>query len=371
MEQPDNEIRKRLARFLETMKPAGGKKRALNHELLASLETLPCVYNNKLTERALIFIRTRGCALFARAVGGCLHCGLSSDDLLRDCSDERLIGSFKEKFGTHDFANSPVLCIYVPGSFLDDNEISQTVRNEILSIVHNEKAIKKVIIECLPQFITQNKIADMRIILDGKKIEVAVGLDTADDTVREFCINKNFSINHFNTACSILKTNGIDFSSFALLKPPFLTEAETVSDICTTIEHALTLGAKSISIEPNSIQDHTFTWLLYNKKLYQPAWLWTIIEILNRYSHERNIQVGGIVVYPKPIATARNCPTCTDILWQTLQEYNLRKSTEPFRNLSCACKKDWQRELEKTSTPLPARINGSLQILEEEYARRL
>jgi archaeosine synthase beta-subunit len=115
------------------------------------------------------------------------------------------MSSFKESFHRHSFIDSPVLCIYVPGSFFTTIELSQTVRNEILSIVHKEKAIKKVIVECLPQFITQNKIASIRKNLDGTKIEIVVGLDTADDTVRKFCINKDFNIRQLNSACSILQ----------------------------------------------------------------------------------------------------------------------------------------------------------------------
>ena len=338
----------------------------LDEKQLSSFEILPCLYQGKMSKRIVLALQTPGCSLFRRLQGGCLHCGLFADGIINNSTGKKeLISQFAEKLNRLDFSDCPVLCIYTPGSFLDNKELDTDIRNNILLLAAKKKGVRKIIFESLPRYITWKKIRDLKTLFPHLEIEIAVGLDTRNDLIRSVCINKNFSLKTFEKACCLLKDNEIPWSAFALLKPPFLTELEAITDAIQTAQYIFESGAEAVSIEPMAIQEHTFTWMLFQKTLYRPPWLWSIIEVIKNLPPGFEVRIGGLVVYPKTIQSAYNCSLCTREVWQKIQEFNLVQDRNIFNNLDCDCKKKWADELQTAGNPLLERINIILQDFDE------
>jgi radical SAM enzyme (TIGR01210 family) len=364
MPDPLIAARQKLARFLGQSRRSLAPRNAVDEDLLSSFEILPARYHGRVVNRVVLALSSRGCSLFRRPQGGCLHCGLINDGIIKPGADQQeLLTHFSYKLSKLDFSRYPVLCIYTPGSFLDNEEIDEDLQIRIISLVAQKSEIRKVILESLPQFITERKINNLKSILDSKELEIAVGLDSQDDQVRNICINKNFSLKMFDRACQLLKKYEIPFNIFALLKPPFLTERESINDTIQTVHYAYKMGAAAVSIEPNTVQENTFTWTLFQKKLYRPPWLWSIIEVIKQLPSELELRIGGIVVYPEAIQSAYNCDKCTATIWQKIQQYNLVQEKNIFNDLHCTCKKQWQEGLKTKGLPLAERIDSILQAL--------
>jgi radical SAM enzyme (TIGR01210 family) len=356
-----NKTRQKLSAFLKQSKNEQIPDREIDASLLSSFEILPGLFQGSAVRRVVLAIPGKGCSYFRRPQGGCLHCGLFSDGIISpETGREKLLSAFAANLNRHNFSRSPVLCIYVPGSFLDDREIDQETRRAIISLVAQKKDIKKVVFESLPQFITTPRIRELISVLTHKEIEIAVGLDSSDDQVRDLCINKSFTLRTFERACALLQRQDIRFSTFALLKPPFLTEQESIADTVRTVRYAFNKGASAVSIEPNTVQQNTFVWKLFRKNLYRPPWLWSILEVIKQLPPGKELRIGGMVVYPRAIQSAHNCNLCTSRIWQKIQEYNLIQDAAIFTDLDCACKNQWYEELHIESPPLPERIDKVL-----------
>ena len=358
-------VQQRLNRFIRQSKQIMPPRVPRDDDLLSSFEILPARYKGRQVNRVIIALSSRGCSLLHRPQGGCLHCGLINDGIINPVFDQgELFTYFKERLKKFNFSGYPVLCIYTPGSFLDNLEIDEEIQYKIISLVVQKAELKKIILESLPQFITEEKIKNLKSMLGSKEIEIAVGLDSQADLIRKICINKNFSLKIFNRACGLLKKREIPFSVFALLKPPFLTEQESITDTIQTAKYAFKMGAAAVSIEPNTVQKNTFTWTLFQHKQYRPPWLWSIIEVIKNLPPELEIRIGGIVVYPQALQSAYNCPRCSTEFQHKIQQFNLDQDRHIFENLDCICKKQWQDELRVNTRQLLERIDVILQKLD-------
>jgi radical SAM enzyme (TIGR01210 family) len=357
MGKKELKTKNRLPDFIKQCKLELPHRVTLDQTQLSSFEILPCLFHGGIARRAVLALQTRGCSFLRRPQGGCLHCGLAADGIIADDVDHvSQISRFEQALKRLHCSDCPVLCVYVPGSFLDDDEIDRETRNQIFSIVSKQKGIRKIVLESLPQFVTEKKINDLHLYLPDKEIEIALGLDSQDDQIRRLCINKDFSLKIFEKACALLKRHEIAFSAFALIKPPFLTEGESIDDAIKTCRYLFDIGAAAVSIEPNTVQKHTVTWKLYEKNLYRPPWLWSMIEVLQNLPPGFEARVGGIVVYPRAVQSAYNCSRCSQTVWQKLQDFNLCQDKNIFNGLECDCKIKWREELKKTDLPITTRI---------------
>ena len=60
------------------------------------------------------------------------------------------------------------------------------------------------------------------------------------------CLNKGFSLAQFEKAAKIIIDN-LYLRTYVMLKPPFLTEKESIDEAIKTIEYVFSLGASTVS----------------------------------------------------------------------------------------------------------------------------
>jgi radical SAM enzyme (TIGR01210 family) len=228
--------------------------------------------------------------------------------------------------------------IFTSGSFLDTEELSLSVRNQVLDVV-KEKGVKEVTIETRPEYADQ--AVHVKTYLNDILLEVAIGLESATDRVLTYCINKGFTYSDFTKAVDML--DGIRVKAYLLIKPPFLTEYEAVEDAVHSAE-AIEDRVDVISFNPVAVHKETVVEYLWRTGGYTPAWIWSVVDVLNRtYRLKPHIICHPVALGKYRGIKNKGCKKCTRELAQKIKEYSLKNEKI---TCECECKEEWRKEME-------------------------
>lgn len=298
------------------------------------------ILNNKIVDAFVIIFRTQGCSWSQES--GCTMCGYFNDSMWQNVSGNDLLKQFDkamEKYSDEKFVK-----IFTSGSFLDDKEIKPKIRNEILKNL-SEKT-DKISIESRPEYITNQKIKDMKSIANSKTLEISIGLETSNDKVRENAINKGFTYNDYKKAAEIVKKNNCKLKTYVLVKPPFLTEKESIDDCINTVDKIKTF-TDTVSFNPCNVQRNTVVEHLWKHKQYRPAWLWSVVEILAKSNKiAKNVRFKCDISGGGSIRGAHNCKNCDYVFLDAIADFSLKQNIKVFENLDCECKDKWLDQLD-------------------------
>ena len=299
------------------------------------------ILKGKIVDTLVIIFRTRGCTWAYKS--GCSMCGYFNDSAWEKVSDEELISQFNiamEKFKDQKFVK-----IFNSGSFLDEKEISKNVRDKILKDLSTK--VEKVSFESRPEYITNESIKDIKDILKDKVIEIGIGLETADDEIRKNCINKGFTFKDFKKSVDILKKNNIRLKTYVLIKPPFLTEKESINDAIDTVKKIKDF-TDVISFNPCNVQKKTVVEYLWKKNIYRPPWLFSVVKILKESKKivDENVRLKCDVAGGGSIRGAHNCKDCDKKYLKKISKFSLNQDPNLFEKLDCNCKNEWLDQLD-------------------------
>jgi len=234
--------------------------------------------------------------------------------------------------------------IYTSGSFFDPAEVPLPARNALGTLVRG----KIVIAETRPEFVIPGRIASFREIIDDGShdlpLYIAMGLETRDDRIREKCINKGFSWEDFLRASRTARSAGAGVKAYLLVKPPFLTERESIDDATSSV-NALQGIADMVSLNPCSVQNGTELEYYWKRGEFRPPYLWSILSILSRAQ-------GHVLCDPLDGGRERgahNCGVCDRPILQGIRDYSLsgdRELVEGLLEMECACRGEWEFVLE-------------------------
>jgi radical SAM enzyme (TIGR01210 family) len=294
-------------------------------------------------KRAVVFLLSNGCEWALRSANGCTMCGHIAKQARTDrpFPPDYFVEQFVRAHASLDFSDVPVLNIYNNGSFFNDNEIPAEARRTILATVSRNPAVKKLLVECRPEFVSEAAIAKAKAILRGKELEVAIGLETEDDYRRTVCINKGFTLAEFMRATRIISAHGVDLKTYVLVKPPFYSEMEAIEDAVGTIRTAFSLGASRVSLEGMTRQRYTLIDYLAQQGRYSLPWLWTLVEIVRRTAHLGQVAVSTFRFYPSPESVPGNCHLCNERVLAAIVRYNETLDVHALDGLDCECRAEW------------------------------
>ena len=300
----------------------------------------------------VVILRTHGCSWARSEMGGCAMCGYINDCLSQDSkiTTEDIIIQFSKAMNKFQNKKFQFVKIFTSGSFIDDNEVSKAAQKRILEMC-NELSLENVLFESRPEFVTHEKLGELTKIFNGK-LQVAIGLESANNKILKFAINKGFEFEDYCKAAKIAHALDIKIKTYLLLKPPFLTERDAISDALNSInllkKHTAT---DIISINPINIQKFTLVEHLFTRSEYRPPWLWSVVEILNQGAEL--LDGKNIRLLSQPTAAglrkgAHNCGSCDKEVISAINDFSLSGNTEVLQNpnLDCTCKEKWRDTLE-------------------------
>lgn len=285
--------------------------------------------DGKIVNSMVIILRTKGCKW--AHISGCSMCGYFKETY--DAGYDEIKKQIDMAY--ENYENEEIIKFFTSGSFLDGEEIPKELQTYALK---KFSKAKKIIIESRPEFIDGLKY------LEGN-IEVAMGLESANDKVLEYSINKGFNFKKWFEAAKIVKKYGKKLRVYILIKPPFLNEKDAIMDAINSVKKVKDI-ADTISFNPTSIHGKTIVEQLWKRGLYRPPWLWSIIEIIKE---TRKIYDGFIkcdVVAGGRERGAHNCGKCDKKILAAIKEFNLKQDEKIFNGLDCICREEWLDLLE-------------------------
>jgi hypothetical protein len=313
----------------------------------SSVEPVACWRGEELLDGVVvpsftIILRTVGCR-FARE-GGCTMCGYITDAAAIPPTKEELIAQFDSALAKAPDSRFMVK-IFTSGSFFDPCELPVEVQDYILRRLQQDERVVKLVVESRPEFVQWESFQRARSLF-FKPFEVAIGLETADDTIRSFCINKNFSFDDFRKACAVAAGEDVRVKVYLLLKPPFLSEGDAIRDVVDSVSKVAEY-AQTVSINVCNIQRGTLVEALYLRGGYRPPWLWSVVEVLRR-AKEVN---SGLVVISDPVAAGMrrgpcNCGECSGVVAGLIRDFSITQKVEVLESFSCDCRCLWERVVE-------------------------
>ncbi|MFC1855974.1 archaeosine biosynthesis radical SAM protein RaSEA [Thermodesulfobacteriota bacterium] len=312
-------------------------------------------------KRLVVTLRSSGCS-WVESHGGCTMCGHYAGTTRGEkITEADYLVQFKREIAKYDFADVPILCLYNAGSVLNSDEISSETLSGILQEVSKIDAIKKVVFETRSEFVTEDVIANIKSNLAQDDFEIAIGLESSNEDVREFCLNKGLDIADFTRAVKLVKEHA-KLRLYLMIKPIFLTEAEGIEDAVRSFNDSLIYSPDEVHFEPATIQEHTLAYDMYQKGTYRAPWLWSIIEVLKRIGGEKRAYVSPFMHMPSPLIVPHNCEKCTEKLTQMiLEDYNRNFDLTIFDGVTCECRVEYEKELNYVDPrPLSERVSDYL-----------
>ncbi len=289
------------------------------------------VLDGKIVDAFVIILRTVGCRWAHES--GCLMCGYFKETY--DADEEAIKRQVEEAYSQYN--GEEIVKIFTSGSFLDEEEIPSDIQKWILK---KFAKAKKIIIESRPEF-----VENVEKLGGEQRIEVAMGLESANDKVLEYSINKGFTFAQWRKAAEKVKEYGKELKVYILIKPPFLTEKDAIEDAVRSVEKVRDI-ADAISFNPVAIHSKTLVELLWRKKLYSPPWLWSVAKVIEEAAEIYEGLIKCDVVAGGKARGAHNCGKCDDDFIKAIREFSLRQKINVFKKLHCGCREEWLDLLE-------------------------
>jgi radical SAM enzyme (TIGR01210 family) len=269
-------------------------------------------------------------------------CGYFNDSMWEKVADINMLNQLN--ISLDNYSNEKFVKIFTSGSFFDDNEIKPLIRIKVLKKL--AELADRISVESRPEFITDEKLAAIKDIFQNKTFEISIGLETANDFVREHAINKGFLFDNYKKAVQIIKSYNFKLKTYVLIKPPFLTESEAIEDCLYTFSKIKNYS-DTISFNPTNVQRNTVVEFLWKRNQYRPPWLWSIVEILKTCKSEKNSTIikcdiagGGNK------RGAHNCKNCNNDFLSKVADFSLHQDENIFNNLDCECREKWLDQID-------------------------
>lgn len=285
---------------------------------------------------------------------GCFCCGYCSGivpevEPTQDELEMQFEDGLEQALKTHvDF---DVVEFLNDGSFFNDEEFSPSFRRYLFRRVNSLPFVKRLLVETRPEYIKKESILQvLSEFSHAKSLEVAIGLESADEFIRGVCIRKGFSRDDFERATQCLSSfdGRISILAYSLVKPAFLSEVEAIKDQIQTARYLVRLSSRykckiTMKLEPAVVAKGTLLDFLYFhgqeniNHAYRVMSYWTIIEILCRLRQE-NIILPVRVGSRNDMDVIEKVPAVYDkngmfskwdfVLYEAVQRFNVHGSVE-------------------------------------------
>jgi radical SAM enzyme (TIGR01210 family) len=309
---------------------------------------------NEIGKELTIILLSKGCSWASSALGGCSMCGYYLDAANEGLSAKQIINQFEYAYNAKineisKDSNNYILKIFNSGSFLDENEIPKDARNYIYQKISNVEKIKEIVIESRIEYITSESLEELREVFNKKYLEIAIGLESVDDHIRNSYINKGLLFKDFKIALKRCKEYGMGIKVYLLFKPPFLNEQAAIDDCSYSIKTLVDLGVNSISINPMNIQKGTLVEHLWFQNRYKLPWYYSLFKCIKRSVSQEDLKKVRILSDPSGAGTKRgihNClkKGCENYSKTILRDFVLTQNLNILnqKGYECDCKKKYQ-----------------------------
>ena len=247
---------------------------------------------------ATVFLTNRECPWH------CLMCDLWKNTLEAPTPKGAIPAQIR--FALERLPSANVLKLYNAGSFFDRAAIPREDHEEIASLA---RGFERVVVECHPALVDDSSLR-FRDLLGGPRLEVALGLETANEEILRR-LNKGMTVADFRAAASFLLRNRISLRVFVLVGLPFLRKEEWADATRMSIEASFRSGAEIVLLIPTRLGNGTLE-ELQRQGQFQPPTLRDLEMALEDFleGEEGRPRAAGLVFADLWNADALAAPPC-------------------------------------------------------------
>ncbi len=325
----------------------------------------------------LVTLRTNPCRWSKYA--GCVMCGYHLGANRRRITDEMLVAQTEDAITRLNPKVYPSLVFTSNGSFFDRAEVSDEIR-PVLAKKLRDAGFQYLIMESRPEYLTPERLRALAKAfapagpgpLGRYPLSVSFGLESSNDFVQRYCINKGRHRADYLAAFDLLDREGYAYDCYVLLGKPFMTAREDVADAINTIRFAVDHGVDYVFVMVTNMVDYGLTSYLHERGRYRLPSLWRAVELLERLPdrYRRHVQIKGISHAPVPPRYyARTCELCTEHVKGAINFWNQTGEMEHIRSIHpCSCRQrfaegEWS---ERSSQVLAERVLREYRTLADE-----
>lgn len=217
------------------------------------------------------------------------------------------------------------LKLYNSGNFFDKKAIPEEDYRQIASLL---SGFETIIVESHPKFINEKCLLFKEML--KPELEVAIGLETVHLEVLQK-LNKQMTLNDFNSAVRFLAKNGIRSRAFILLKPPFLSESEGIFWANKSIDYAFEVGVQCCTVIPVRAGNGAMNILMDNGNFSLPK-LNSLEAVLD---YGIGLSSGRVFADVWDLELFSECEKCFDERQRRLMTMNL--SQKNIDRIVCNC----------------------------------
>ncbi len=281
----------------------------------------------KVVDVLVMIMRTNGCC-WAKT-GGCTMCGYRQASLSNVTEDD-LDKQIDQALSRYD--GEPFVKIYTSGSFLDDNEVSPTIRERIFE---EFSGCERILMESRPEFITPDILSS----LPGSST-LALGMESSNPNVLATSINKGFTQEDSRRAGMCIKNAGLDVRTYLLLKPPFMTESMAIEDAVKSARFADAFSDE-ISVNPLNVQHGTYVERLWKRGEFRSPWIWSLIEVFKQLSGTVNARLMSSPSGGGSQRGVHNCGECDKRALDAVEKFSFSQDVADL-DVTCDCVEKWK-----------------------------
>lgn len=288
--------------------------------------------------------------------GGCRHCGLPVSDYPPYSADR-----LEEELSLlRECAPQLGVCVVKAGTFGSWSEVPEKGRLAVYAAMRDLAGDgKELQVEFRPELVDPEIVHELyRYALWTGRAVVEIGLDHWDRWARCTVLRRNHTLRDFRQAVRAVRSFGQAPAAFVAIGLPLgWSEWEAIGGAIATAQLAIAAGCERIWLEPVVLQPGTLQQYLYDRGLWEPAWLWSIrsviLEVWGSVADGVQILVGGPVHEPPPDPASQpsnRCDKCKRHFRAAFAQV-ATGSIEELRDLECDCINRWRETLDRVFVP--------------------
>ena len=309
---------------------------------------------------ASLWFRTRGCGHDHH--GGCTACNYGASTPV---SADEMVDYVREGLSLLDVDERTMLLVSPSGSMFDEWEVPPEARERIFQLVRGTKC-GRYTCETRAETLTDEKVKQYSDIFDNKIAYIEMGLESANPWILKYCVNKRLSLDDYEQAVLLLRKYGVPGMTNVMLGSAFLSPSEAIEDAITSIKWAFALGVEMAVVFPTHVKQWTLLEWLWERGLYSPPSLWSLVEVLvslgphlasrvtiSWYKLYNQVSDEGVTQDPKNVlgyldspATCVVCQPRVIGLLDTFRNTNDFEILRALANTDCECKHVWRALVE-------------------------
>jgi len=305
--------------------------------------------NGERTNRLMLVLRTPPCEY-----NQCAMCGFDNN-AGRNIRLQNIQRQYQNGISGEDFSDIKRIDFPTAGSFYNDRELPPESRNYLFSEV-SKLSVDSIMVETRIDYLSEEKVRESKKYLrEDQNIELAIGLESVDDSIRNKVLRKGLSKKGFERFADICKNTDSQLLAYILIKSPTLLEAQAVDDAVQTADYVYKIanerGIKArVAFKPMFIPEGTELEEQYFKGEYQLPKLWTIVETIKKTTELASYRPNSIFVgmFDEDLSGDRfssNCDECNSEVVEALKRFNGTQDLSGLEQLDCECKAEWEQEI--------------------------